>query len=693
MRIKRTIQLMGIVAIMAWVSPSDVYSQPPQQGQRGQGQGQRGQGQGQRGQGQFGQGQGGQRGQGQLGQGQGGQRGQGQGQGQRGQGQQGGGQGNAQQGGQQAERIAPIVRALDLNGDRTISRDEIAQAYQSLKALDANGDGIIATYEFRAQGAPSDPGGGPPQGPPQGGPGGAGQGRGPGGPGAQGGGQGRGPGGPGAQGGGPGRGPGGPGAQGGGPGRGPGGPGAQGGGQGRGPGGPGAQGGGPGRGPGGPGAQGGGQGRGPGAQGGQGQRRPDLGQNHGGGSTAAAVARVLESTPAKEVNPRDMPDRPRDIRFRNSIKLGAALPDDVEIYDINQNRIPLNKLFRNRYTVVVSGCLTCPAFLNAYGEIEAVYNDYKGKADFYFLYHVLAHPENRGFIQPMTIDERFMHIAEAKRSLQTKVPWIADTMENELKERYVFASNPEFIFAPDGKVVHREPWSRGTSIRTQLEKLVGPSARMTSVESLNLPKIERVSEGDRSGEVKRVQVQGMAAPLKFETKTSEHSWYAKMRPEADQRLVRSGTGQMYLGFHLDPIHQVQWNNLADPLKFELTGPAGVQVSPASGEGARLKSQTDGDPREFLVDVANWSADQPLQLAVSYVACSKADNSCIPVRQEYTIHLVNDLAAGRVNGRTHMAGGAAGPGGQGGQARGGQGGRGPGGGGGRGPGGQGRGQGR
>ena len=561
---------MGIVAIMAWVSPSDVYSQPPQQGQRGQGQGQRGQGQGQRGQGQFGQGQGGQRGQGQLGQGQGGQRGQGQGQGQRGQGQQGGGQGNAQQGGQQAERIAPIVRALDLNGDRTISRDEIAQAYQSLKALDANGDGIIATYEFRAQGAPSDPGGGPPQGPPQGGPGGAGQGRG------------------------------------------PGGPGAQGGGPGRGPGGPGAQGGGPGRGPGGPGAQGGGQGRGPGAQGGQGQRRPDLGQNHGGGSTAAAVARVLESTPAKEVNPRDMPDRPRDIRFRNSIKLGAALPDDVEIYDINQNRIPLNKLFRNRYTVVVSGCLTCPAFLNAYGEIEAVYNDYKGKADFYFLYHVLAHPENRGFIQPMTIDERFMHIAEAKRSLQTKVPWIADTMENELKERYVFASNPEFIFAPDGKVVHREPWSRGTSIRTQLEKLVGPSARMTSVESLNLPKIERVSEGDRSGEVKRVQVQGMAAPLKFETKTSEHSWYAKMRPEADQRLVRSGTGQMYLGFHLDPIHQVQWNNLADPLKFELTGPAGVQVSPASGEGARLKSQTDGDPREFLVDVANWSADQPLQ---------------------------------------------------------------------------------
>ena len=597
MRIKRTIQFLGIVGVTAWVLPSNVYSQGPQQGQRGPQQGQRGPQQGQRGpqQGQRGPQQGLQQ-----------------------------GQGNGQ-GGQQAQRIAPIIRALDLNGDRTISREEIAQAYRSLKALDTNGDGILAPSEFRGQGAPADPGQGPPQG---------------GGPGAQGGGPGRGPGGPGAQGGGPGRGPGaqgggqgrGPGAQGGG---GPGRPGAQGGGPGRGPG---AQGGGQGRGPGGPGAQGGGQGRGPGGQ----------GRLQGGGANAAMVANVLNSKPKEEINPRDMPDRPRDIRFRKAIEVGSTAASELEVYDTNQKRVPLKQLFKNRYTVVVAGCLTCPAFLNAYREVEAVHADYKNKVNFYFLYHVLAHPENRGFIQPMTIDERFMHIDEAKRSLGTKVPWIADTMENELKEMYVFASNPEFIFSPRGEVVHREPWSRGTSIRAQLEKLVGPSIRTTSVESLGLPEIERVTDGDRKGVVERVQVRGVAVPLKFDAKESTQKMFAKLRPEVDQQLLRTGTGQMYLGFHIDPIHQAQWNNLAEPLKFQVTGPSGVQLSPANGEGARPKVQTDSDPREFLVDVKGWSADQPLQLSVSYVACSKADNSCVPVRQDYTIYLETNSAGGRVN---------------------------------------------
>ena len=421
-----------------------------------------------------------------------------------------------------------------------------------------------------------------------------------------------------------------------------------------------------GQGQGGQGQRGGAQGQGPRGGVGQGQGPRGGGQAAGGGGQASILP---EGVAPSEVNPRDLPDRPRDIRLRNAISVGSSLPDTLSIYNTNKELIPLKQLFRDRPTVVVCGCLTCPAFLTAYPEVEAVYADYRDKADFYFLYHVLAHPENRGYIQPMTIDERFMHIEEAKRTLGTKVPWIADTMDNELKELYVFASNPEFIFAPDGTVVHREPWSRGSTIREQLEKLVGPSATTTTVEQLGLPKLEKVSEGDRSGIIERVQVSGVAVPLKFSPGESTEPYYAKLRPEADQQLAKSGSGQMYIGFHLDPIYQVKWNNLAAPLRFEVTGPPGVTISPANGEAKKLEVESDGDPREFLIDIQNWNADSPLTLKAYYFACHKTENWCKPVTQEYTIYLETDPAAGRVNGRTHKAGGAGVAGGRGPRGRG------------------------
>lgn len=408
------------------------------------------------------------------------------------------------------------------------------------------------------------------------------------------------------------------------------------------------------------------------APGASGQGRPGQGQpgmQRQGGGPGLRGANGGPPSDAHTVSPRDMPDRPRDIRFRSSIEVGSRIPGDIEIYNTQQQRIPMNELFADRPTVVVCGCLTCPAFLTAYPEVEAVYTDYKDKVDFYFLYHVLAHPENRGYLQPMTIEERFLHIKEAQRTLGTSIPWIADSMENELKEMYVWASNPEFIFAADGTVVHREPWSRGTTLRQQLEKLVGPSARVTTIADLKLPTIERVSEGNREGQLPRVQVQGMAVPLKFDAASAGQPWYCKMRPEADQRLVNNGEGQMYLGLHLDPIHQVHWNNLAGPVTYQISGPTGVQITPAQGEGVKAIAETDHDPREFLIDIKGWTTDGPLTVTVNYMACSKVENWCKPVRQTYAIYREANPAGGRVNGRSHMTSGGGAK--AGGGARGGQ----------------------
>lgn len=50
--------------------------------------------------------------------------------------------------------VPPVIRALDANGDKTISADEIANASNALKTLDKNGDGQLTKEEMRPEPPP-----------------------------------------------------------------------------------------------------------------------------------------------------------------------------------------------------------------------------------------------------------------------------------------------------------------------------------------------------------------------------------------------------------------------------------------------------------------------------------------------------------------------------------------------------------
>jgi hypothetical protein len=108
---------------------------------------------------------------------------------------------------------------------------------------------------------------------------------------------------------------------------------------------------------------------------------------------------------------------------------------------------------------------------------------------------------------------------------------------------------------------------------------------------------------------------------------------------------------MYLGFHLDPIHHVHWNNLVDPVRYEVTTPAGTTVTPASDSAPTVEQPSDNDPREFLVEVKDWHAGDSLALTVLYFACDEEDRWCRAVTQHYTLHLERDAFGGGVIGRS------------------------------------------
>jgi len=52
---------------------------------------------------------------------------------------------------------------------------------------------------------------------------------------------------------------------------------------------------------------------------------------------------------------------------------------------------------------------------------------------FYYIYKALSHPELKGYINPFTLEERFMHVKEARRTLGSEIPWIVDRMDNAIR--------------------------------------------------------------------------------------------------------------------------------------------------------------------------------------------------------------------------------------------------------------------
>ena len=74
--------------------------------------------------------------------------------------------------------------------------------------------------------------------------------------------------------------------------------------------------------------------------------------------------------------------------------------------------------------------------------METIQRDYASRGvKFYYIYKSLAHPENNGYVQPLTLQERLLHLKEAERTLGSKFTWLADNMENELKHKLGNAPN------------------------------------------------------------------------------------------------------------------------------------------------------------------------------------------------------------------------------------------------------------
>lgn len=280
--------------------------------------------------------------------------------------------------------------------------------------------------------------------------------------------------------------------------------------------------------------------------------------------------------------------------------------------------------------------------------MEAIYQDYAPRGvRFFYIYKALAHPGYDGYVTPFSLAERLQHVAEAKVRLGSQISWICDTLENDLKHSMGNSPNSEFVIDPDGVLVRRRAWSNPAQLRRDLAELVGEVDKPTRPEDVGLVRRTR-SRTAPVGVVPRIELPSRMSPLVVEPLEQDQPmpFYAKLRAEASSDLLARGTGDLYLGFFLDPLYKVHWNNAVDSLKFEIQTSSGASITPARGVAAIVEVATDADPREFLVRAQWQEFENPLRVTVNYFACDDAETFCIPVTQHYRVYLRRDRDGGR-----------------------------------------------
>ena len=314
----------------------------------------------------------------------------------------------------------------------------------------------------------------------------------------------------------------------------------------------------------------------------------------------------------------------------------GKLPD-LNAFSENGDPLKLKELTKGKYTVLAMGCLTCPEFHQSYTGIEAINVDYAPKeVQLFFVYKSLRHPELDGYVEAQHISERLLMIKEVKKKLGTKVPWIADDMDDNIRIALNAGSQSVYLIGPDGEIIKGWGKLNEQDLRQLLSEKVGNPSTLTTVKDLNLTAIKRYEK--RSNENTNIGIQrpeGLNI-LSIKPKKPEDIYYVKLRAEADNALLETGNGKLALGFFPDPIHDAHWNNLTTPMKYVLELPEGVTATPQEASAEKGVGESDTEPRQFWVNINGAKPADKIVLTLHYFGCTPT--MCEALTHEYIISI-------------------------------------------------------
>jgi hypothetical protein len=367
----------------------------------------------------------------------------------------------------------------------------------------------------------------------------------------------------------------------------------------------------------------------------RGLKQPDLSHD--------AASGIFESMAAMQgaILPADEEPEPEPLKI---------LADAVVYGSADEKRSLREIVSAKPLTVIATGDLTDTAFIEGCRIIEALANDFKPlNVQCFYLYGALAHPENNGYLQPFNLKERRRQVQLAESLLMTKTPWLYDGMDNQALAAVKGNDDSNvFVYDAEGGELHRGSLTDHNPLLSVLQKNAGTPPETSDPEIYPTPRIAALNPGkpDRLDRVNINPEKESFSAVRTVPDESRIPFYAKLRVEADTELLKTGSGRLYLGFHLDPLYSVQWDNESDPLEYVIWSPVGI-AAPSTDQAPEIRgAPVDNEPREFVLSARQLDLTKSLKLRVGYSVYSPLMERTITVSQSYTIQLEEDPFGGK-----------------------------------------------
>lgn len=146
--------------------------------------------------------------------------------------------------------------------------------------------------------------------------------------------------------------------------------------------------------------------------------------------------------------------------------LGASVPDFTLRTLDGGDEITLSQRIGPRPVVLVFGNFTCGPFRRQGGNVEKVYQRYKDRADFLMVYVREAHPTDGWYMpgaerygadiaQPRTYDERVGVAQTCQKSLKFGMPFLVDTIDDQVGAAYSGMPSRLYVLDRQGKVAYK----------------------------------------------------------------------------------------------------------------------------------------------------------------------------------------------------------------------------------------------
>jgi Iodothyronine deiodinase/EF hand len=173
----------------------------------------------------------------------------------------------------------------------------------------------------------------------------------------------------------------------------------------------------------------------------------------------------------------DRPDRPSRSTLVlglqrqeiGSLQPGPALNDeapDFTLKSLKGDEVTLSDQVGQKPVVLIFGNFTCGPFRSHSGNIEKLYDRYRDRADFFLVYVREAHPSDGWWMmsnqrigidiaQPQTDDEKRAVAATCQRRLDLDIPFLVDSVDDEVSARYSGMPNRLYLLDTDGRIAFK----------------------------------------------------------------------------------------------------------------------------------------------------------------------------------------------------------------------------------------------